>query len=59
MELFEYEAFIKTLTEHRQAMDDVIIHGDFKHSNLLFNKTENGTIGDHLVAMVDLQEATK
>jgi len=57
--LFTYESYLAMWNEHHEFMGDVLVHGDFHMNNMLFEKNEDGTMSDRLLALIDFQIVTK
>jgi len=53
--LTNYESFLALFNEHREFMDDVLVHGDLHALNIMFEKNEDGSASDRLVALIDFQ----
>lgn len=53
---YDREKFLALMNEHRQFMDDVLIHGDCHANNIMFEK-ENDAVGNRVTAMIDFQGA--
>jgi len=54
-----YELFIAIMNEHREFMDDVLVHGDIHAMNMMYEKNKDGSVGDRLVALIDFQAVIK
>jgi len=57
--LVKFDHIAKIFYEHREFMDDVLVHGDYHMYNILFEKNEDGTVSDRLAAVVDFQAAKR
>jgi hypothetical protein len=53
--LATYEFFVSAMNEHREFMDDILIHGDFHMNNIMYEKNADGSVKDRLVALIDFQ----